>query len=202
MFGSLCIDPILRLDGGELSASRSSCFISGEIAPVLIGYETGWSLEPVWAPWREILPLLGLELWPFSRHLIASHCAGSRLTKYSDRYYRGAVCTSIHLYIFMAWCLMYYVQRQLYRTLSIIVLRPTRYEPTVTGRCSEQNGNVFSLNKNPVKRKESCSVPQRNTWFMVEARDIWRRMRGTFSVQLVLLGKGGRGGGCEVSPPR
>jgi hypothetical protein len=50
MLGSGCIDPILQLDRDELSASRSSRFIPGERAPVLTVYETGRSLEPVWAP--------------------------------------------------------------------------------------------------------------------------------------------------------
>jgi hypothetical protein len=54
--------------------------------------------------------------------------------------------TSILLYLFMAWRLINYVQvhGQLYLNLSVNVLKPARWEPK---KCSERNGNVFSLAK-------------------------------------------------------
>jgi hypothetical protein len=48
------------LVGGEWIASHTGRFTPGEIAPVPIGYEVGWTPEPVWATWEEkILDLTG-----------------------------------------------------------------------------------------------------------------------------------------------
>jgi hypothetical protein len=74
--------------------------------------------------------------------------------------------TSILLYLFMAWCLIKYVHGQLYLNLSMNVLKPTRYEPLGTEKCSEQNGNVFSLAKT-----RSCA--ENYAVFHNEVRDVW-----------------------------
>jgi len=40
------------LDGGEWSVSCSVPFNTVRDLPVLIGYEAGWTTEPVWTRWR------------------------------------------------------------------------------------------------------------------------------------------------------
>jgi hypothetical protein len=39
------------LAGGEWSASRPGRFTPGERAPGTLGYEVGWTPEPVWTTW-------------------------------------------------------------------------------------------------------------------------------------------------------
>jgi hypothetical protein len=48
---------IPAVDGGEWSASPNCRF-----TPVPIGWEAGWTQEPVWATWRKFLTVPGLQL--------------------------------------------------------------------------------------------------------------------------------------------
>jgi hypothetical protein len=50
---------------GQLHASTTLPL--GKEPPVPIGWEAGWTPEPVWTTWRKFMTLPGLELRPFSR---------------------------------------------------------------------------------------------------------------------------------------